>query len=192
MADRLYSVKVIAKLFNNVSERWVQQLAKDGIIPKADRGKYDLVGCVQGYIKHLQELALGKDIAPADIHAARNRLLTAQAEVAEMDAAQRSGRTLDADAVGRKWENIARNTTQRLLGIPSKAAPQIVALKTTAEIKDALEVLIHECLHDLSTDAQIDADRKIPVRAKAPAKAKRKPVGRRKPKAKPGGKRRAG
>lgn len=45
----LYKVAVIAR-FLNLTERRVQQLARDGIIPKPEKGKYDLVGCVQGYI----------------------------------------------------------------------------------------------------------------------------------------------
>ncbi len=71
MAERLYSVGVIAKLLN-VSERRVQQMVKEKTIPKAERGKYDLIGCVQGYVKYLQDLAFGKDIVPTDIHTTRD------------------------------------------------------------------------------------------------------------------------
>ena len=43
----LHKVAVIAR-FLNLTERRVQQLARDGIIPKAEKGKYDLVRCVAG------------------------------------------------------------------------------------------------------------------------------------------------
>ena len=58
MASPLYPVKTIASILN-LTERRVQQLAHEGIIPKAERGKYDLIGCVRAYIKYLQERAIG-------------------------------------------------------------------------------------------------------------------------------------
>jgi hypothetical protein len=44
---------IVAKLLN-VTRRRVQQLSADGIIPKPKDGKYDIVGCLTGYIKYLQ------------------------------------------------------------------------------------------------------------------------------------------
>ena len=46
-------VAVIAELLN-LSVRRIQQLAERRIIPKATKGKYDLIGCVQGYAEFLQ------------------------------------------------------------------------------------------------------------------------------------------
>lgn len=59
MTTPSYPVATIAKLFN-LTERRVQQLAKEGVIPKPEKGKYDLIGCVRGYIAYLQERAFGK------------------------------------------------------------------------------------------------------------------------------------
>ena len=78
MSTPAYPVSTIAKLFN-LTERRVQQLASDGVIPKADRGKYDLVACVRGYIGFLQDRAFGKEVIHADAHQERARLLRAQA-----------------------------------------------------------------------------------------------------------------
>lgn len=49
----LYSKKVIADLFN-LSERRIEQLVKQKIIPKAGRGVFDLGPTVQAYIRYLQ------------------------------------------------------------------------------------------------------------------------------------------
>jgi recombination protein RecA len=43
-----------------ISERRVQQLAQEGIIPKPDTNQYELVGCVRSYINYLQQRAFGK------------------------------------------------------------------------------------------------------------------------------------
>ena len=44
-----YPVSTIAKLFG-LSERRIQQLAQEGIIPKPDKNQYELIGCVRAYI----------------------------------------------------------------------------------------------------------------------------------------------
>ena len=45
----------------------------------------------------------------------------------------------------------------RLLAIPTKAAPQVVLLKTIAEVKALLTALIHEALQELS-ETEVVAD----------------------------------
>jgi hypothetical protein len=54
MASNTQPVAVIARLLD-LTERRVQQLAREGIIPPAarsgnERGRYDLVGAVRGYV----------------------------------------------------------------------------------------------------------------------------------------------
>ncbi len=53
MSSELLSTEVISKLLE-ISPRRIQQLAKLGYIPKSSRGKYPLVGSVQGYIRYLR------------------------------------------------------------------------------------------------------------------------------------------
>lgn len=47
------SAAVIARLFN-LTERRIQQLAKQGILSKVAHGKYDLLTAVREYVAHLQ------------------------------------------------------------------------------------------------------------------------------------------
>lgn len=44
MAENTQPAAVISKLLD-ITPRRLQQLAQDGIVPKADRGRYPLVGC---------------------------------------------------------------------------------------------------------------------------------------------------
>ena len=67
-----------------LSERRVQQLAKDNIIPKAERGKYDLVSSVHGYIDFLKAKA-GGDFTAEEVLKNKNKLLKAKAEIAEIE-----------------------------------------------------------------------------------------------------------
>ena len=182
MAERLYSVGVIAKLLN-VTERRVQQLTKEGIIPKAERGKYDLVPCVQGYVKYLQDLAFGRDIVPADINLAKSRLVAAQAELAEMEAAERKGSLIDAAKIAAWWGQIITNAKQNLLAIPARAAPLVLTCKTAEQASAEIEKLVHEALDSLS-GYNPDPDSGGTDSVEAPAETKRKRVGGRQPKAK--------
>ena len=54
----LYPKETIATLLN-ISERRLEQLAKQKIIPKAGRGVFDLGPTVQAYVRYLQGLSNG-------------------------------------------------------------------------------------------------------------------------------------
>ena len=53
--------ETLAKLLN-LTEVRIQQLAKDGIIVKETRGRYDLWGSIKGYVKYLQDRAIGRGV----------------------------------------------------------------------------------------------------------------------------------
>ncbi|HJD55084.1 MAG TPA: hypothetical protein LFW21_00130 [Rickettsia endosymbiont of Pyrocoelia pectoralis] len=55
----LYSILELGKWLN-LSDRRIQLLVKNKIIPKSVKGKYDLKICTQSYIKYLQDRAFGK------------------------------------------------------------------------------------------------------------------------------------
>ena len=80
-----YPASFYSRLFD-VSERRIQQLAKDGIIPRAARGKYPLIGTIQGYVKFLQERAANSafDGNDGDLQSERRRLTRAQADAQEL------------------------------------------------------------------------------------------------------------
>lgn len=61
----VYGADVIAKLLE-ITPRRLQQLAKDGYIPKASRGKYSLVGAVQGYVRFLRAAQTRAKTEPDD------------------------------------------------------------------------------------------------------------------------------
>jgi phage terminase Nu1 subunit (DNA packaging protein) len=88
----VYPVDAIAKLLN-LTPRRIRQLVAEGIIPRVERGKYDLIRSVRGYVKYLQERAEGRGVEPSGLHEERMRLLTAQAEHKELEVARCTGRS---------------------------------------------------------------------------------------------------
>ena len=186
----LHKVAVIAR-FLNLTERRVQQLARDGIIPKAEKGKYDLVRCVQQYVRYLQDRAYGNADAPRDTHHERARLIKAQADKTELEVAALRNQLIPIEAIEHDWMQQVSACRMRLLAIPSKSAFQIAALKEPSEIERFLKRAIYEALSELAhDDALPEADAKSPAGVDAAAGTDRKPVGGRKPKTKPGSKRR--
>lgn len=75
-----------------IGDRQIQTLAKEGIIPKAARGKYDLEKCAKGYIEWLKNksIAGGRD-GPIDYHAEKARHVKLQADLAELTLVKEQG-----------------------------------------------------------------------------------------------------
>lgn len=88
--DGYRDVELVSK-FLNITARRVQQLAAEGHIPRAERGKYHLVGAIRGYLKFLQERVDGRGDDE------RQKLTRLQAEDLELRLAERRGRLVDVE-----------------------------------------------------------------------------------------------
>lgn len=135
-----------------MTERRIQQLARDGVIPKPERnGRYDLIGCVQGYVKYLQERAVGRtDIEPQDTYIERARLLKAQADKTELEVKAMNGELIAADEVESLWSGLVASFRSRLLALPVRCAHKVMALKTYQEIETTLRAHVFEALSELA------------------------------------------
>jgi phage terminase Nu1 subunit (DNA packaging protein) len=150
-----HPVKTISKLFN-LTERRVQQLAKEGIIPKPERGRYDLVGCVQGYIKYLQDVAFGKDASSTDAHAERSRLIRAQADTAELDLSIRRGEHAPIDALQYAIADFSSQARAILDGVVKRVKSSMPDLRAR-EIK----IIEREIIKAKNAASQIQTNFKI-------------------------------
>lgn len=144
-----YPVTTIAKLFG-LTERRVQQLAQEGIIPKPEKNQYELVGSVRSYINYLQQRAFGKGVGPQDTHLERARLLKAQADMAEIELAERTGSLVTVDRVEADWTDMVSACRAKMLGIPTKTAYQIAHLENPQEIEKFLKRTIYEALAEMA------------------------------------------
>ena len=203
MATATYPVTTIAKLLL-LTPRRVQQLTAEGVIPKAERGRYELVPAVQGYVKYLRDRAAGGD-ADADGKATdKGRLLKARADLASMEAARAAGTLVPVDLVDKAWAAITEQVMTRLSAVPSSLAPRIPSSLPPDKIEAMIREQIDQALQALASGRIVEvplsdtgasgADRSehetdgTVAPAAAPAV---KRVGRRKPATEPGGKRRA-
>ncbi len=146
-----YPVSAIAKLFD-LTERRVQQLAQEGVIPKSIKGKYELVPSVKGYINYLRERSIGKDLASSDASTARIRLLTLQANKLEIENDILNKQFLSAEDVKNTWFSIIARCRAILLSLPSKLANQIIGLNEAREAEELMKASVYEALAELATD----------------------------------------
>jgi len=184
MATQTYPVAVISKLLD-LSPRRVYQLANEGVIPRAEKGRYELVPAVRGYIRYLRDRAIGVGALPEDAaRTCRARLIKAQAEAQEMENDKVRGELIPKAVVGRAWGEMAMAFRARSLSIPKKAPPQIVGVNSISEIEGILEQMTMEALDELSradysgsTESDFEAEEGDGVAGEAASEAERQPVG---------------
>jgi len=99
MSSATQPIGVIARLLD-LSERRVQQLSREGVIPKAERGQYDLIGSVRGYVRYLRDQTLKAQAGAPDYAAERARFIRARADLAEMEAEEKRRSLIAADQIG--------------------------------------------------------------------------------------------
>ena len=149
MATNAQPIAVIARLLD-LSERRIQQLSREGVIPKAERGQYDLVAAVRGYVVYLREQAVRAQAGAPDFGAERARLIKAKADLAEMEADGRRGELLPADAVEAAWTSVLARLRARLLVLPDRLAPLCHEETTIAGVRDQIRKAVREALDELA------------------------------------------
>jgi phage terminase Nu1 subunit (DNA packaging protein) len=142
-------IAVIAKLLD-LSERRVQQLSREGVIPKATRGQYDLVGSVRGYVRYLRDQAAKAHAGAPDYAAERARFIRARADLAEMEADQKRGSVIVAGDVEAAWIAVLALLRTRLLALPDRLAPLVHAEASPAGARDVIRNALREALEELA------------------------------------------
>ena len=144
MVERNVTVKKLAGLCN-VSQRWIQQLAAEGIIKKTGRDRYKPLESMSNYIRFLQRS--GEKIAYRD---ARTQKIRADADKSIMEAAQLAGRLIPTEIVAYNWNHMTGAFRAKLLNLPKKTAPLVQHESSFTKCNAALQGAIHECLAELS------------------------------------------
>lgn len=136
-----YSVSELARLFH-LTERRVQQLAKEGIIPKAKRGQYELEAAVEGYVHYLQERASGRQEGTyhdtSDIKRERQRLIKAQADKIEHENQLLRRELITVDFFSQSLHEVASVFTACIDALPGRLAHELAGLQEPAAVKASL------------------------------------------------------
>ncbi|MFQ5510185.1 MAG: terminase small subunit, Nu1 [Leptospirillia bacterium] len=150
MSTNSYPVKTIAKLLG-LTERRVQQLAREGVIPRAESGRYDLVAVVQAYIKYLRDRSLG-EASTADVYTEKARLTKLTADKLEIEISRQTGQLVDAAAVKKEAFTAGRQVRDRLMKIPDKISPELATMDDGHAIRNRLLAEFREVLEGLASE----------------------------------------
>lgn len=184
--EQTVPLKTIARVCN-ITERRVNQLVKEGVMPRHERGRYPFIRCVTGYIQYLQARVDGSGFKSPDIEESKNRKLAAEAEMAELELAK-GRREVMTIADHFKVVNILFDLLRTsLLALPTRLAPNLVTATDVKGIKSTLESDLDGILRELSAsvvnssrnmDRMVGADSGSSQAPDATPKAARRRVGR--------------
>ena len=121
------------------------------MIPKQGRGQYDLVKSVQGYVKFLRERAFG-GVANTDQHGEKTRLITAQANIAEMNDAELRGDLVRSNEIRRAIFTAARGVRNSLQTVADRLSQPLAGESNHHEIHDMIEGEINQILFDMESE----------------------------------------
>lgn len=156
MSAGTYPISVIAKLLL-LTERRIQQLTKEGHLPKGERGKYELVPVVQAYVRYLRDRAIAGDAAGGEMDDKR-RLAKARADIAEFEAQRLAHELVPVEEVEKQWTEITARFRARALGVAPKAAPMVAMETETEACHEIIETFVHEALAELASTEVEDRD----------------------------------
>lgn len=149
---------IIAKLFG-VTERRVQQLAKDGVIPVAQQRpyKFDLLPTVQAYIKHLSEKANGKEQkstdtvqAEADKLRAEADLKQSKAKIADMQLKELEGKMHRSEDVEAMTNDLVYTVRSMIMALPGRLAMDVVQVASANEASALIRAECYKILNELA------------------------------------------
>lgn len=154
----------ICKLLDLTPQR-INQLAKEGVIPKLERGKYELVPVVRAYVQYLRMGNLKRDLPEDDYTTHRMRLTRARADIMEMEKAQMEEKLIPAADIEQAWVEAVTNMRAKMLSLPTKAASEVFSSESLQEVKTVLKEQIYEALKELEN---IEIHVHNPVRSSEP------------------------
>ena len=161
MAAQTFTLDTISKLLDLTPQR-VTQLVNEGIIPRKERGRYELVPVVRSYIKYLRERGIRSDVHGDDYNAHRTRLTKAKADMAEMEKAQIEEQLIPSGDVEKVWIEVSQNMRQKILSLPQKAAPECFAAEKLIDVKNILKEQVNDALQEI---ANIEVKVSQPIRS---------------------------
>ena len=126
-----------------ITQRRVNQLVKEAVLEKNSAGQFDLAQSVQAYISFAvtdsDELKKEKTLHER-----------AKRQKAEIVLAHLENRMHDAADVEEALTGMLVTFRSRILGMPSKLAPQILGMKNIGEIQSLINKEAREALTELS------------------------------------------
>ncbi len=147
---KIYCTTVELAMALNLTDRRVRQLRSDGVIEAMGRNKYDLTQALQGYINFLTGGSDNSKEVSSNYHSERAKLTKAKRETAEIELALLRNEVHAAEDITAVVAGMLMAFRARLLALPTKMAPMLLAQTELTKIQDILRSGVYECLSELS------------------------------------------
>lgn len=145
------SAGVLGELFG-VSDRRIRQMAEEGIVTRAAKGRYKLVDSVKNYLLALKLAAEGGNVDSVDgfINYDEEKGLHERVKrhISELKLQIMKGEVHKAEDVERVMMDMLAAFKTRVMNIPSKVAP-VLESRDAVFIKDRLTSEVMEALNEL-------------------------------------------
>ena len=153
----LYTKEIIAKLLN-LDPRRIEQLAQKSIIPKAERGKFDLAPTVTEYVMYLQSKLRGggENIDESEVKSLRQKAemeeRQARARIAQMKADALSGKLISREEVEREWISRCTEVRSAFMNLHVEIGFLFADSQYRSEVEEAVREFAIETLNRYSRD----------------------------------------
>ncbi len=145
------SAAVLGEMFG-VTDRRIRQMAEEGIVIRASKGRYKLVDSIKSYLLTLKLAAegVGVELADGEIDFDEEKALHERVKrhISELKLQIMKGEVHKAEDVETVMMDMLVAFKTKIMGIPSKAAP-ILENRDAAFIKDRLTKEVTEALNEL-------------------------------------------
>jgi hypothetical protein len=144
-------------LLLGVTERRVTQLTTMGVLKKEARGAFDTVNSVHAFVAW-REATIAKQHGLGAYGVARASVYQERAKKMRLEREELEGSLARLSDVQDTWVRLVTITKTQFLGLPTKAAPLLVNLKTPMQAQAILDPMVHEVLENLS-ETEVVAER---------------------------------
>ena len=136
------TTKELAELFD-VTPKYVSQLVLNHGMPKAAKNKFNFYKCVKWRFD-FNEKSFEDRSQKIREENTKSRLERANAELKELDLAEKRGELVQATAMENAWLNEIAVIDAELEGLAIKAAPNLLGIKSVKKMKDKLIIEINK------------------------------------------------
>lgn len=141
----VYSVYGLAQQLKRDRATINRLITEKGVVPvrETKKGKYYHLSDVVNSMLDSEDLNLAQE--QAKLNKERRKKVKIEREVLE-------GNLVPAEDVVKAWQKVISAMRTRLLSIPTKAAPLVIASETQIEAKDILKSQVNDALAELYRD----------------------------------------
>lgn len=147
--NQIIKVTELAKLLG-ITDRHLRNLANEGIIKKTEKGKYLFFESVRGYIEYIET----KNEADVDLKDEKIReeikKIKKDTELKALKISELKNQLHSAAVIEEVMTNMLVNIKGKLLSLPNKLAPAVIACDNLGEIQDIILTGISDTLTELS------------------------------------------